>query len=154
MYSPLWKITHQSPSVLCTPPFEKSPITTHQFCVLPPLKNQSSFTKSVHVDLPFGGPRRVMRSVTDFKRSSFSVIDNTSEKFSRIVSKMRTWISDWVLQVAANLTSTWACNSGQPWVDAGVSARVRLYEPRDLTCEKFVKKTDTHTVALKLLSRS
>ena len=24
MYSPLWKITHQSPSVLCTPPFEKS----------------------------------------------------------------------------------------------------------------------------------
>ena len=24
MYSPLWKIAHQSPSVLCTPPFEKS----------------------------------------------------------------------------------------------------------------------------------
>ena len=24
MYSPLWKITHQSPSVLCSPPFEKS----------------------------------------------------------------------------------------------------------------------------------
>ena len=24
VYSPLWKITHQSPSVLCTPPFEKS----------------------------------------------------------------------------------------------------------------------------------
>ena len=23
MYSPLWKITHQRPSVLCTPPFEK-----------------------------------------------------------------------------------------------------------------------------------
>ena len=23
MYSPLWKITHQKPSVLCTPPFEK-----------------------------------------------------------------------------------------------------------------------------------
>ena len=39
VYSPLWKITHQSPSVLCTPPFEKSPITTHRFCVLTPLKN-------------------------------------------------------------------------------------------------------------------
>ena len=26
VYSPLWKITHQSPSVLCTPLFEKSPI--------------------------------------------------------------------------------------------------------------------------------
>ena len=38
MYSPLWKITHQNPSVSCTPPFEKSPITTHWFCVLPPLK--------------------------------------------------------------------------------------------------------------------
>ena len=24
VYSPLWKITHQDPSVLCTPPFEKS----------------------------------------------------------------------------------------------------------------------------------
>ena len=42
VYSPLWKITHQSPSVLCTPPFEKSPITTHRFCVLPPLKNHPS----------------------------------------------------------------------------------------------------------------
>ena len=39
MYSPLWKITHQSSSVLCTPPFEKSPIKAHRFCVLPPLKN-------------------------------------------------------------------------------------------------------------------
>ena len=26
VYSPLWKITHQTPLVLCTPPFEKSPI--------------------------------------------------------------------------------------------------------------------------------
>ena len=42
MYSPLWKITHQNPSVLCTPPFEKSPITVHRFCVLPPLKNHPS----------------------------------------------------------------------------------------------------------------
>ena len=39
MYSPLWKITHQNPSVLCTPPFEKSPIKAHRFYVLPPLKN-------------------------------------------------------------------------------------------------------------------
>ena len=39
MYSPLWKIIHQKPSVLCTPPFEKSPIKSHRFCVLPPLKN-------------------------------------------------------------------------------------------------------------------
>ena len=31
--------THQKPSFLCTPPFEKSPIKTHRFCVLPPLKN-------------------------------------------------------------------------------------------------------------------
>ena len=38
VYSPLWKITHQKPSVLCTPPFEKSPIKSHRFCVLPPLK--------------------------------------------------------------------------------------------------------------------
>ena len=35
--------THQKPSVLCTPPpFEKSPIKTHRFCVLPPLKNHPS----------------------------------------------------------------------------------------------------------------
>ena len=39
MYSPLWKITHHTPSVLCTPPFEKPPIKAHRFCVLPPLKN-------------------------------------------------------------------------------------------------------------------
>ena len=39
MYSPLWKIIHQTPSVLCTPPFEKSLIKIHRFCVLPPLKN-------------------------------------------------------------------------------------------------------------------
>ena len=38
MYSPLWKITHQTPSVLCTPPFEKLFIKIHRFCVLPPLK--------------------------------------------------------------------------------------------------------------------
>ena len=42
VYSPLWKITHQKPSVWCTPPFEKSPIKTHRFCVLPPLKNHPS----------------------------------------------------------------------------------------------------------------
>ena len=34
--------THQKPSVLCTPPFEKSPIKSHWFCVLPPLKNLPS----------------------------------------------------------------------------------------------------------------
>ena len=28
----------QNPSVLCTPPFEKSPIKSHRFCVLPPVK--------------------------------------------------------------------------------------------------------------------
>ena len=39
VYSPLLKITHQNPSVLCTPPFEKSPIKTHRFCVLLLLKN-------------------------------------------------------------------------------------------------------------------
>ena len=39
VYSPLWKIIHQKPSVLCTPPFEKSLIKSHRFCVLPPLKN-------------------------------------------------------------------------------------------------------------------
>ena len=38
--------THEKPSVLCTPPFEKSPITTHRFHVLPPLKN--------HPSLPIG----------------------------------------------------------------------------------------------------
>ena len=42
MYSPLWKITHPNPSVLCTPPFEKSPIKSHGFCVVPPLKNHPS----------------------------------------------------------------------------------------------------------------
>ena len=42
MYSPLWKITHQNQSVLCTPPCEKSPIKTHWFCVLPPVKNHPS----------------------------------------------------------------------------------------------------------------
>ena len=39
MYSPLWKIPHRKPSVSSTPPFEKSPIKAHWFCVLPPLKN-------------------------------------------------------------------------------------------------------------------
>ena len=34
--------THQNPSVLCTPPFEKSPIKAHWFCVLPPLKSHPS----------------------------------------------------------------------------------------------------------------
>ena len=42
MYSPLWKIIHRSPLVLCTPPFEKSPIEAYWFCVLPPLKNHPS----------------------------------------------------------------------------------------------------------------
>ena len=42
VYSPLWKIIHQKPSVLCTPPFEKSSIKTNRFCVLPPLKNHPS----------------------------------------------------------------------------------------------------------------
>ena len=44
MYSPLWKITHENPSVLCTPPpFEKSPIKTRRFCASPPpLKNHPS----------------------------------------------------------------------------------------------------------------
>ena len=42
MYSPLWKITHQKPSVLCTSPFETSPIKGHRFYVLPPLRNHSS----------------------------------------------------------------------------------------------------------------
>ena len=32
----------QNPSVSCTPPFEKSPINSHRFCVLPPLKNHPS----------------------------------------------------------------------------------------------------------------
>ena len=32
----------QKPSVLCTPPFEKSPIKSHRFCVLPSLKNHPS----------------------------------------------------------------------------------------------------------------
>ena len=41
-YGMFWKITHQNPSVLCTPPFEKSPIIPHRFCVLPPLKNRPS----------------------------------------------------------------------------------------------------------------
>ena len=34
--------THQKPSVLCTSPFEKSPIKAYRFCVLPPLKNHPS----------------------------------------------------------------------------------------------------------------
>ena len=36
------KKTFQNPSVLCTPPFEKSPIKPHRFCVLPPLKDHPS----------------------------------------------------------------------------------------------------------------
>ena len=39
VYSPLWRIIHENPSVLCTPPFEESPMKIHRFCVLPPLKN-------------------------------------------------------------------------------------------------------------------
>ena len=35
---PWWLIHVHKPSVLCTPPFEKSLIRTHRFCVLPPLK--------------------------------------------------------------------------------------------------------------------
>ena len=61
MYSPLWKITHQKPLVLCTPPFERSPIKSHRFCVLPPLKNHPSKTVGfVYSPLwkitVFGGP--------------------------------------------------------------------------------------------------
>ena len=41
VYSPLWKLTHQKPSVLCTPPFEKSPIKAHRFYVPSPLKKHS-----------------------------------------------------------------------------------------------------------------
>ena len=41
-YSPLWKITHQNSSVLCTPPFEKSPIKSRRFYVLHPLENHPS----------------------------------------------------------------------------------------------------------------
>ena len=33
---------HHNPLVLCTPPFEKSPIKSHRFHVLPPLKNHPS----------------------------------------------------------------------------------------------------------------
>ena len=44
VYSPPMKTTHQNPSVLCTPPFEKSPIKAHRFCVLPPLKDHPSKT--------------------------------------------------------------------------------------------------------------
>ena len=39
---PLWKNTHQNPSVLCTPPFGKTPIKIHRFCVLPPLEKHPS----------------------------------------------------------------------------------------------------------------
>ena len=39
---PFEKSPMKSPSVLCTPPFEKSPIKSHRFCVLPPLKNHPS----------------------------------------------------------------------------------------------------------------
>ena len=65
MYSPLWKTTHQtpsvlctspfekssieSPSVLCTPPFEKSPIKPRRFYVLPPpCEKESSELKNVN----------------------------------------------------------------------------------------------------------
>ena len=45
--------THQNPSVLYTPRFEKLPIKAHRFCVLPPLKNHPSkafgFVYSPHV---------------------------------------------------------------------------------------------------------
>ena len=42
IFKTLWRITHQNPSVSCTPPFEESPIKPHRFCVLPPLKNHPS----------------------------------------------------------------------------------------------------------------
>ena len=38
MYSPLWKITHQQSIGFMYSPLWKSPIETHRFCVLPPLK--------------------------------------------------------------------------------------------------------------------
>ena len=49
MYSPLWKITHYNPSVLCTPPFEKSPIKIHRFCVLPPFEKSPITTHRFYV---------------------------------------------------------------------------------------------------------
>ena len=36
---PFEKSPIKKPSVSCTPPFEKSPTKTHRFCVLPPVKN-------------------------------------------------------------------------------------------------------------------
>ena len=41
------------PSVLCTPPFEKSSIQSHRFCVLPPLEKSPTRTPSVLCTPPF-----------------------------------------------------------------------------------------------------
>ena len=85
VYSPLWKITHQSPSVLCTPPFEKSPmqsplvlctppfekspIRTHRFCVLPPLKNHG-FWWALISGWAFISANTVVHGVVTVRRSN------------------------------------------------------------------------------------
>ena len=45
--------THQNPSVLCTPPFEKSPIKVHRFCMYSPLWKITHQSPSVLCTPPF-----------------------------------------------------------------------------------------------------
>ena len=69
VYSPLWKITHHNPSVLCTPPFGKSPIQTHRFYVLPPLEN--------HPSKPIGFMYSPLWKITVFGGRLFRQIQST-----------------------------------------------------------------------------
>ena len=53
MYSPLWKITHQSLSVLCTPPFENTPHQSPSVSCTPPFENTPHQIPSVLCTPPF-----------------------------------------------------------------------------------------------------
>ena len=53
MYSPLWKITHQTPSVSCTPPFEKIAHQTPSVSCTPPFEKITHQNQLVLCTPPF-----------------------------------------------------------------------------------------------------
>ena len=87
VYSPLWKITHQNPSVLCTPLFEKSPIRTHRFHVLHPSKNPCFWWALI------SGWASILANTVDILVLSF--------KMFFIVDFRPRWISRWRLRAAS-----------------------------------------------------
>ena len=71
--------THQNPLVLCTPPFGKSSIKAHRFCVLPPLKITVFDGRLFRVAVYFG-KYGDLGNTTHLKH--FHGVDSIQEQFS------------------------------------------------------------------------